>query len=447
LRSNQAVTIAVDKNMLSLGGKTKPSIGDARLPHIVILGAGFGGLTCSRALRRAPAMITVIDQNNFHLFQPLLYQVATAALSPADIAMPIRRILQRQGNAKVMLGCVEAIDRCARTVRVSSGDLLIPYDYLVVATGARPSYFGHEGWEPFAPGLKTIEDALAIRHRVLVAFEQAETAADPDERRRLLTFVLIGGGPTGVEMAGAIAELAKTELAMEFRSLYGAHARIVLIEAGPRLLPSFPASLGEKARRSLQQLGVEVLTAASVEHCDGDGITAAGRRIESRTLVWAAGVAASDAARWLDVEPDRSGRVSVQPDLSLPSDPTVFVIGDTALVIGHDAKPVPGIAPAAKQEGAYIAKLLIRRLTGKQPPPAFHYRNDGNLATIGRKSAIVDFGWIRLSGVLAWLIWGGVHIFFLIGFRNRMIVALDWLWCYFTSERGARLITGSGREL
>jgi NADH:ubiquinone reductase (H+-translocating) len=234
---------------------------------------------------------------------------------------------------------------------------------------------------------------------------------------------------------------------MEFRRLHAARARIVLIEAGPELLPAFPASLGKKARCSLQQLGVEVLTATPVEHCDGEGITAAGRRIAARTLIWTAGVAASDAARWLDVEADRSGRVSVQPDLSLPGDPTVFVIGDTGLVIGRDAKPVPGIASAAKQEGAYVAKLLIRRLTGKQPPPAFHYRNDGNLATIGRKSAIVDFGWIRLSGLLAWLIWGGVHIFFLIGFRNRLIVALDWLWCYFTSERGARLITGSGDEL
>jgi NADH dehydrogenase FAD-containing subunit len=437
----------VDENMAKLGGKAKPSIEGTALPHIVILGAGFGGLTCARSLRRAPAMITVIDQRNFHLFQPLLYQVATAALSPADIAMPIRRILQRQDNTKVMLGRVEVIDRDAHTVHVSSGDLLIPYDYLVVATGARPSYFGHEDWEPFAPGLKTIEDALAIRHHILLAFEQAETSADPDERRRLLTFVLIGGGPTGVEMAGAIAELAKTELAMEFRRLHAARARIILIEAGPELLPAFPASLGKKARCSLKQLGIEVLTATPVEHCDGEGITAAGRRIAARTLIWTAGVAASDAARWLDVEPDRAGRVPVQPDLSLPSDPTVFVIGDTALVMGRDAKPVPGIAPPAKQEGAYVAKLLICRLTGKPPPPPFHYRHASNLATIGRKSAILDFGWIRLSGLLAWLIWGGVHIFFLIGFRNRLIVALDWLWCYFTSERGARLITGSGDDL
>ena len=347
----------------------------------------------------------------------------------------------------MVLGRVEAVDRSARTVRTSSGDRPIPYDYLVVATGARPSYFGHDDWNRVAPGLKTIEDALAVRHRVLLAFEQAETVADAEERRRMLTFVLIGGGPTGVEMAGAIAELAKTELAMEYSHLHATHARIILIEAGPQLLPAFPASLAETARRSLQRLGVDVLVGSPVEHCDADGITTAGRRIAARTLVWTAGVAASDAARWLDVEPDHGGRVPVQPDLSLPGDRTIFVIGDAALVVGGDGKPVPGIAPAAKQEGAYVARLLIRRLTGKQSPAAFRYHHAGNLATIGRNSAILDFGWLRLSGMLAWLIWGGVHIFFLIGFRNRMIVALGWLWSYFTSERGARLITGSGGEL
>ncbi|MBV8615928.1 MAG: NAD(P)/FAD-dependent oxidoreductase, partial [Acetobacteraceae bacterium] len=321
------------------------------------------------------------------------------------------------------------------------------YDHLVVATGARHSYFGNDAWEPFAPGLKTIEDALAIRHRVLVAFERAETAESPEERRRLLTFVVIGGGPTGVEMAGAIAELARLELAEEFRDFDARDTRVVLVEAGPSILPSFPPTLSEKARRSLEHLGVEVLTGTKVETCDADGIVASGRRLEARTLVWAAGVAASGAAGWLGAEADHAGRVRVAPDLSLPGDPNVFVIGDTALVLGHDGKPVPGIAPAAKQEGAYVARLLKRRLDGAPPPPPFRYHHAGDLATIGRSSAVMDFGRIKLSGLPAWLLWGGVHIFFLIGFRNRVIVLLGWLWSYFTGERGARLITGTGQEL
>ncbi|MGH8306897.1 MAG: NAD(P)/FAD-dependent oxidoreductase [Gammaproteobacteria bacterium] len=415
-------------------------------PHIVILGAGFGGLSCAKALRRAHARITIIDQRNFHLFQPLLYQVATAALSPADIAMPIRRILHRQSNIEVVLGRVEAIDRQTRCVRVTGIDRLIRYDYLVVATGARHAYFGHDDWEPFAPGLKTIEDATAIRHRVLDAFERAEVTEDDEERRRLLSFVVIGGGPTGVEMAGAIAELARTELAMKYRRLYGQHVRVILVEAAPRLLSAFPESLVVKAHRSLERLGVEVLTGTPVEHCDADGINAADRRIEARALIWAAGVAASAAATWLGVEADKAGRVCVEPDLSLPGDANIFVIGDTARVTNPDGKLVPGIAPPAKQEGDYVGRLLTRRLTGQPAPPAFRYRNYGNLATIGRKSAIVDFGWLRLSGLLGWWTWGAAHIFFLIGFRNRVMVALSWLWAYLTSEYGARLITGSGRE-
>jgi NADH:ubiquinone reductase (H+-translocating) len=417
------------------------------LPHIVIIGGGFGGLTCAQELRRAPARVTIVDERNFHLFQPLLYQVATAALSPADIAMPIRRILYRHRNTRVVLGRVDAIDRATRTVLLAYGERRMQYDYLVVATGARHAYFGHNEWEAFAPGLKTIEDALAIRHRVLVAFERAEVAADPEERRRLLTFVVIGGGPTGVEMAGAIAELARLELSKEFRTFDARSTRIVLVEAGPRILPHFPPRLSEKARRSLEQLGVEVQTETTVERCDADGIIAAGKRMEARTLIWAAGVAASPAAAWLHAEADRAGRVRVGPDLSLPGDPAVFVVGDTALVSGRDGKPAPGIAPAAKQGGRYVARLLNRRLRGQSPPPPFQYHHEGDLATIGRKSAVLNFGWLKLSGLFAWLLWGGVHIFFLIGFRNRVTVALGWLWSYFTGERGARLITGSGREL
>lgn len=419
----------------------------AILPRVVIVGAGFGGLTCAKALHRAGAALTLVDQRNFHLFQPLLYQVATAALSPADIAMPIRRILRHQGNARVIMGHVEAIDRMAHTVSIDGGATAIPYDYLVIATGARHAYFGHEDWEPFAPGLKQIEDATMVRRRVLDAFEKAERETSADERRRLLSFAVIGAGPTGVEMAGAIAELAKTELAMPYRSIHGERPRIVLIEAGPQILPAFPPSLATKAVQSLQRLGVEVRSGTKVERCDADGIIAAGQRIEARTLVWAAGVRASAAARWLGVAADNAGRVPVGPDLSLAGDPNVFVIGDTAKVAWTKGRNVPGIAPAAKQEGLYVAKLLLRRLGGRRAPPAFRYRHQGDLATIGRKSAVIAFGPLRLSGWFAWLLWGAVHIFFLIGFRNRVMVAVNWLWAYATDERGARLITGSGQDV
>ncbi len=430
---------------------------DAALPRIVILGAGFGGLTCAQTLRHAAATITLIDQRNFHLFQPLLYQVATASLSPSDIAMPIRRILRNQPNTKVVLGRVDAIDRLARTVRVSlrEGERLIGFDYLVIATGAEPAYFGHDSWKQFAPGLKEVEDALVLRHRLLDAFERATTVEDDDERRRLLSFAVIGGGPTGVEIAGDIAELARIELAQSCSTIHGLTARIVLVEAGPQILPAFVPSLATEAQRSLEKLGIEVLLNTKVEQCDADGIIAAGCRIEARTLIWAAGVAASPAARWLRVESDRAGRVLVGGDLSLPDDPAIFVIGDTAAVAGSDGRLVPGIAPAAKQEGKYVAELLLRRINsvegncdkGVASSAAFHYHHEGDLAAIGRKSAVLDFGWIRLSGLVAWLLWGAIHIFFLIGFRNRVIVTLGWLWAYFTSDRGSRLITGSGREL
>ncbi len=415
-------------------------------PHIVIIGAGFGGLSCAKALRHARATVTVIDQRNFHLFQPLLYQVATAALSLADIAMPIRQIMRNHRNTRVQLGCVEAIDREARCIQLSQFSERISYDYLVVATGARQTYFGHDSWQPFAPVLKTAEDAIAIRHRVLAAFEKAELTSDLDERRRLLSFVVIGGGPTGVEMAGAIAELARAELEMQHRKLFGERASVTLVEAGPRLLSAFPPALVAKARRSLEQLGIDVRLDAKVECCDADGIIAAGQRIEARTLIWAAGVAASPAANWLGVDPVDGGRVRVGRALSLPDDENIFVIGDTAHVVNPDGQTVPGLAPAAKQEGAYVGRLLIRRLKGSPSLGAFRYRNYGNLATVGRRSAIVDFGWMRLSGLPGWLTWGAAHIFFLIGFRSRTMVMLSWLWSYLTTEYGARLITGNGRE-
>ncbi|EIM00530.1 pyridine nucleotide-disulfide oxidoreductase [Rhodanobacter thiooxydans] len=423
-----------------------PTTAAQTVPRIVILGGGFGGLSCAKALRRAHAHVTLIDQRNFHLFQPLLYQVATAALSLADIAMPIRWIVRHQGNTQVQLGRVEAIDRQARSIQLSGHDQVIFYDYLVVATGACHTYFGHDDWAPFAPVLKTAEDAIAIRHRVLAAFEQAEVTADLDERRRLLSFVVIGGGPTGVEMAGAIAELARTELAMKHRTLRGQRARVSLVEAGPRLLTAFPTSLMQKARRSLEHLGVQVLTDTPVQLCDAVGIIAAGKRIETRTLIWAAGVTASAAAEWLGVEADKGGRVRVESDLSLPGDKNIFVIGDTAHVTNPDGQAVPGIAPPAKQEGTYVGRLLLRRLAGALPPGAFRYRNYGNLATVGRKSAIVDFGWMRMSGLPGWLTWGAAHIFFLIGFRRRVMVMLSWLWSYVTTDYGTRLIIGSRRK-
>jgi NADH dehydrogenase len=426
------------------------------LPRIVILGAGFGGLACARALRHAAAEVILVDQRNFHLFQPLLYQVATAALSPADIATPIRRIVRNQPNAKVMLGHIEGIDRRARTVRLRETARPIPYDVLVVATGAGHAYFGHEDWEKFAPGLKLVEDALDIRNHMLDAFERAERVEDAGERQRMLSFAIIGGGPTGVEVAGAIAELARIELAQASRALHGLAPRVVLIEAGPQILPTFAPPLAAKARHSLEQLGVEVRTNSRVERCDAEGVIAAGERIQANTLVWAAGVAASPAAQWLQVEPDRAGRVPVNNKLMLADDPRAFVIGDTAAVAWEDGKLVPGIAPAAKQEGQYVARLLLRRIQetgeiqaagGGRLEPGFRYHHAGDLATIGHKAAVVDFGWIRLSGLPAWLLWGIVHIFFLIGFRNRLVVMVGWLWSYFTSDRGARLITGTGRDL
>jgi NADH:ubiquinone reductase (H+-translocating) len=416
----------------------KSATGSSR-PHVVIIGAGFGGLFAAMQLARVAANVTIIDRRNHHLFQPLLYQVATAALSPADIAAPIRGILSRQANADVTLGTVTGIDTAGRTVLI--GPRRIAYDQLIIATGARESYFGHDEWASVTSGLKSIEDATTMRRRILVAFERAEDCADESERRRLLTFVIIGGGPTGVELAGALAELAKAALARDFRHIDPATARIILVEGGPRLLPSFPPTLSEQAARALARLGVEVRLGSMVTTCNRDGVAMANEGIDSRTVIWAAGVAASPAAAWLGVDSGRGGRVPVGADLTLPGHPEIFVIGDTAQVEGTNG-PLPGVAPVAKQQGAYVARVIAARVAGKPLPGPFRYRDFGNLATIGRREAVVDFGWLRLTGRLAWLAWGAAHIYFLIGFRNRMTVAIDWLWSYLTYQRGARLITG-----
>jgi NADH:ubiquinone reductase (H+-translocating) len=432
------------KAMDDLAGRSGVTRGDATPPasarrRIVIIGAGFGGLSAAQRLARVTADIIVIDRRNHHLFQPLLYQVATAALSPADIAAPIRGILSRQPNTIVILGTVTGIDLASRTVLL--GDRRVPYDQLVIGTGARESYFGHDEWSAVTSGLKSIEDATAMRRRILVAFERAEDSEDEAEQRRLLTFVIIGGGPTGVELAGTLAELAKAALARDFRHIDPTTARIVLVEAGPRLLPSFPPRLSEAAARALQRLGVEVRLGVAVTDCDQEGAVLGDERVESRTLIWAAGVTASPAAAWLGMGARRDGRVPVLSDLTLRGHPEIFVIGDTAEVVGTN-RPLPGVAPVAKQQGAYVARVIAARLAGKPAPAPFRYRDYGNLATIGRHEAVADFGWVRLTGRLAWLAWGAAHIYFLIGFRNRAAVAIDWLWSYLTYQRGARLITG-----
>jgi len=408
-------------------------------PRVVILGAGFGGLTTAMSLRHADVDITVIDRRNYHLFQPLLYQVATAGLSPAQIAMPIRRILSRQKNVTVLMQRVEAIDTNAQLVQTT--DRTIAYDYLVVATGARHAYFGREEWAETAPGLKTIGDATAIRARILSAFERAEVTEDPETRQALLTFVVVGGGPTGVELAGAIAELARKVVVRDFRHIDASSAQVMLVEAGDRLLAAFPTCLASKARRQLETLGVKVVTSASVVRCDADGVALAdGREIASRCVLWAAGVMASKAAKWLSAEKDRAGRVLVDENLNLPGQTNVFVIGDTAAAMGPDGRFVPGIAPAAKQMGEHVARS-IRRMVSGLPVDPFRYRHFGNLATIGRKAAVADFGRLRLSGLSAWMVWNIAHLWFLVGFRNRLVVFMDWALAYASYERNARLIT------
>jgi NADH dehydrogenase len=408
-------------------------------PRVIIVGAGFGGLTAAKALAGKPFDITVIDQHNYHLFQPLLYQVATAGLSPAEIASPIRGILSRDQNVNVMLGKVSGVDTAQREVLAEGRR--IPYDTLILATGAQHAYFGHDDWAAHAPGLKTIDDATYIRRRILLAFEKAETESDPAERARLLNFVVIGGGPTGVEMAGAIAELANRALAADFRSIDPRAARIILVEAAPRLLTPFDPSLSEAAKKSLEQLGVEVRLGAAVTALDAEGVSMGADRIEARTVIWGAGVMASPAGAWLGAETDRAGRVKVLGDLSVPGHPDIFVIGDTALLNGADGNALPGVAPVAKQQGQYVAGLLVARQKGESIKP-FRYRDFGSLATIGRSRAVVQMGRLKIKGFIAWLLWSVAHIYFLIGFRNRLVVATNWLWNYVTFQRGTRLITG-----
>jgi NADH:ubiquinone reductase (H+-translocating) len=410
------------------------------LPRVVIIGAGFGGLAAAKALGRLPVGVTVVDRHNYHLFQPLLYQVATAGLSPADIAAPIRGILRGYENLTVQLAKVAGIHTGRQVVETDR--CAIPYDYLVVATGARHAYFGNDEWERYAPGLKKIDDATELRRKILIAFERAETENDPAERARLLTFVVVGGGATGVEMAGAIAELSKKALASDFRNIDSREARIVLVEAGPRILPAFHPSLSEYAKKALESLGVEVVLNKAVSGVSATGVALGETRLESRTIIWAAGVRASPAGKWLGAETDRNGRVLVNPDLSVPGSPNVFVIGDTALAKDASGKPLPGVATVAEQQGKYAAKVIAARL-GKRPFPPFRYRDPGSMATIGRSRAIAEIKGFRFTGFVAWALWSLVHIYGLIGFRSRFVVAASWFWNYLTFERGTRLITGA----
>jgi NADH:ubiquinone reductase (H+-translocating) len=441
--------------MYTLRGRTSAAHGQDAENHgpavdrkqVVVIGGGFGGLRAARGLRHTPVDVTIIDRSNHHVFQPLLYQVATAMLSPADISGPIRGIARHQRNTEVALADVTSIDTKRRLVfthdLAGTYDRSFPYDYLVISTGAAPSYFGHDEWAEFAPGLKTLEDAIAIRRKVLLAFEaaEAEMGHDPEKARQLLTFVVIGGGPTGVEMAGAIAEVAHDALIKDFRHIDSASAHVLLVEAAPRLLLTYSKALAQKATDKLHRLGVEVRCNARVESVDGEGLVVQGSRIPAKTVIWAAGVKASPAGSWLGADTDRSGRVLVEPDLSLPGYPNIFVIGDTAS-IKSQGQPVPGIAPAAMQEGDFAAHVISARIGGRQIPSTFTYRDKGSLATVGRAFAIADIHRWQLSGLIAWMLWLVVHIFFLIGFRNRSIVMFQWAWSYLTFQRGARLITG-----
>ncbi len=391
-------------------------------------------------LAGAPVTITVVDRRNHHLFQPLLYQVATSSLSTSEIAWPVRHLLHKRKEAETLLGSVAGVDASARKILLEDGGA-IPYDTLVLATGARHAYFGHDEWEPFAPGLKTLEDATTIRRRMLLAFERAERETDPARQKALLTFVIVGAGPTGVELAGTIAELAHENLPEDFRHIDTRKARIILIEAGPRILPGFTEELSAYAKRALERLGVEVELGRPVSACTAQGVVFDGQKLAAMTILWAAGVQASPAAEWLGAPADRVGRLIVGPDLTVPGHPDIFAIGDTITINGPDGNPVPGIAPAAKQEGAYVAAVIKARLQGKPAPAPFKYKHAGSLATIGKRAAIADFGRIKVRGALAWWLWGIVHIYFLIGLRNRLGVALSWLWIYLLGHRSARLIT------
>ena len=414
------------------------------IPHVVIIGAGFGGLRAARALAKAPVRVTLVDRNNYHLFQPLLYQVATASLSPSQIAYPIRGVLRRQRNTRVLLAEVTGVDAARRVVRLADGELA--YDWLILAPGARHSYFGHTAWEAQAPGLKTLDDALRIRDRMLLAFERAEREQDPERRRALLTFVVVGGGPTGVELAGAIGEIACKVLARDFRTIDTRETRTILVEAGPRLLPAFPEVLAVKAERSLAGLCVEVRTGEALTRLEDGAVWLGADRVAAGTVLWAAGVAPSPLARSLGVPLDRAGRVVVHPDLTVPGHPEVFVIGDLAALSDAAGRPLPGLAPVAIQQGEYAARAVVNAVRGRPSAP-FHYRDKGTMATIGRAAAVVDLGRLRFSGYPAWLMWCFVHILWLIGFRNRFLVMIEWAWAYVRFERSARLIVRGGDEV
>jgi NADH:ubiquinone reductase (H+-translocating) len=408
--------------------------------HVVVVGGGFGGLQLVNDLKGSGARITLIDRRNHHLFQPLLYQVATTILSTSEIAWPIRHLYNDRPEVSTLLGEVNSVDTAGKSVTLRDG-LQVPYDTLVLATGATHAYFGRDEWEPVAPGLKTLEDATTIRRRLLLAFERAETTTDPALREALLTFTIVGAGPTGVELAGIIAELAHKTLPSEFRSIDTRKTRVMLVEAGPRVLAGFSPELSAYAQGVLENLGVTVLVGKPVTQCTSEGVQVADDFIACRTIVWAAGVQASAAAQWLSIPADRAGRAIVTKDLSAPDLADVFVIGDTASVSQDNGAAVPGIAPAAKQQGAYVAKVIKARLTGAPAPQPFRYRHQGSLATIGQRAAIVDFGKIKLTGSIAWWIWGLAHIYFLIGTRSRLAVAWSWLWIYLSGQHSARLIT------
>ncbi len=440
LSFDAVIKAALERVFPQLAGK--PAFSLDGLPRVVIVGAGFGGLACAARLAAARVRVTLIDRHNYHLFQPLLYQVATAGLSPGDIATPIRGLFREHFNTDVLFGAVTGVDTERREVVV--GERRLPYDYLVLSTGASHSYFGRDEWGPYAPGLKRIEDATEVRRRMLTAFERAEATDDELKRRSLLTFLIVGGGPTGVELAGAISELARFGMEKEFRHFDPAQAKVILVQAAPRILPTFPETLSEKAKRSLERLGVEVLLNSRVERIDDEGVTVSGARIPARTVLWAAGVVASPASKWLKTEADNAGRLKVGADLSVPGLQNVFAIGDTALSLAWSGQPVPGLAPAAKQGGGYVAKVIRARVEGRAPPKPFSYVHLGSLATIGRKAAVADFGWFKVWGAPAWWFWGAVHLGFLVGVRNRVSVMFDWFWAYLTYRGGTRLITGGG---
>jgi NADH dehydrogenase len=419
--------------------------GDSQRHRVVIVGAGFGGLWAVKHLKGASVEITLIDQHNHHLFQPLLYQVATASLAPSEIAWPIRSMLHGRKDVTTILATVTGVDAASRTVRLEDGST-VSYDTLILATGAHDSYFGHDDWEPLAPGLKTIENATAIRSKILTAFEQAERETDPGRREALLTFAIVGAGPTGVELAGTIADLARDTLPRDFRAIDTRKTKVLLIEAGPKVLSGYPDDLSQYAKGALEKLGVEVSLGAAVTGIERNAIAFGGRRVEADTILWAAGVRASPAAEWLRVPADRNGRLIVEPDLSVPGHSDIFAVGDTVSVTAPDGSPVPGIAPAAKQEGAFVAETIRRRISGKPGQRSFHYRHKGSLAQIGKRKAVIDFGWVRLRGAIAWWLWGIAHIYFLVGVRSRLSVALNWLWIYLRNQRVARLITQPARE-